>query len=133
MRVNQLVVDPVAAALRQFVDVQLAGGEHHFTKSAVDLVTIDVDIGKIVVGADFLYLAQGVLQSAPVPQADVLQRVLIIYRVRGLGIGVCGKLLSRHFIKVISSPRRLDIVNDVRFLANQLIRRDNEAAYVPSR
>mgnify|MGYP003693694633 CR=1 FL=1 len=36
VRVDQLLVDPVAAALRQLVDVELARGEHHLTHRAVD-------------------------------------------------------------------------------------------------
>ena len=72
--VDELLVDPVAAALRQFVDVQLARGEHHLAGRAVDFIAIDVDVGKVVVGADFLNLTQRVLQRTPVPQPDVLQR-----------------------------------------------------------
>ena len=71
--INQLFVDPVAAALGQFVDVQLARSEHHLAQGAIDYIAIDVDIGKVVVGTDFLNLPQRVLQRLPIPQADVLQ------------------------------------------------------------
>ena len=54
--VDQFFVDPVAAALRKLVDVQLTGGEHYLASGAVDFVAIDVDVGKIVIGADFLDL-----------------------------------------------------------------------------
>ena len=58
--------------LRELIDVQLACGEHYLTHGAVDFITIDVDVGEVVVGADFLNLSQGVLKCAPVPQVDVL-------------------------------------------------------------
>jgi hypothetical protein len=76
--VDELVVDPVAAAFGQLVDVELAGGEHDFAHGAVDVVAVDVDVGEVVVGADFLDLAQGVLQGVPVPEADVLERGLVV-------------------------------------------------------
>ena len=76
--VDQLLVDPVAAALGQLFDVHFAGGEHHLAHLAVDLVAVDVDVGEVVVGADFLDLAEGVLQGVPVPQADVLEGGLVV-------------------------------------------------------
>ena len=61
MGVDQLLVDPVAAALRKLLDVQLARGEHDLANGAIDLIAININIGKVVVGADLLYLAQRVL------------------------------------------------------------------------
>ena len=65
--IDQLFVDPVAAALGQFFHVQLARAQHHLAQLAVDYVTVNVNIGKVIVGADFLNLAQRVLQRLPVP------------------------------------------------------------------
>ena len=84
VRVDQFLVDPVPAALGQPFDVQLARGEHHLPDLAIHFVAVDVDVREVVVGADFLDLPERVLQRAPVPQPNVLQRVLIVGRVRGL-------------------------------------------------
>src|SRR5262249_61270509 len=77
VRVNQLLVDPVAAALRELLDVQFSRGEHHLANRAVEFVAINVDVGEIVVSADFLNLAKGILQSMPVPQSYVLKPSLV--------------------------------------------------------
>ena len=61
MRIDQLLVDPVAAALGQLLDIQFARREHHLTDRAVNHIAIDVDVRKIVVGTDFLNLSQRVL------------------------------------------------------------------------
>ncbi len=98
VRVDQFLVDPVPAALGQPLDVQLARGEHHLPDLAIHLVAIDVDVGEVVVGADFLDLPERVLQRAPVPQANVLQRVLIVWRVCGFDGGLCWKRLLRDAI-----------------------------------
>ena len=76
--VGEALVDPVAGADGELVDVEFAGGEHDFAGGAVDVVAIDVDVGEIIVGADFLNLAKGVLEGVPVPEADVLEGGLVI-------------------------------------------------------
>ncbi len=78
VRVDELLVDPVTAALGELVETEFAGGEHHLAQIAVQRVAIDVDIGKIVVGANLLDLPESALQSPPVPEADVLQRGLVV-------------------------------------------------------
>ena len=88
MGVDELLVDPVAATLRELIDAQFARGEHNLTHDAVDFIAINVDVGKIIVRTDFLNLTQRVLKCAPVPQADVLQRSLIVRRVGRLDCGL---------------------------------------------
>ena len=63
VRVNQLVVDPVAAALGELVHIQFAHRQHHLAQRAVNLVAVNVDVGKIVVGANLLHLAQRILAA----------------------------------------------------------------------
>ena len=55
-------------------------------------VAVDVDVGEVVVGADFLDLAQGVLECVPVPEADVLERGLVVGGVGGFDGGFGGEL-----------------------------------------
>ncbi len=72
MGVNQLLINPVLAAFGQFIDVQFAGSEHHLAQITANLVAVDVDVGKIIVSADLLNLAQRILQCLPIPKANVL-------------------------------------------------------------
>ncbi len=132
MGVDQLFVDPVAAAYRQFFYIELARSQHHFTGGAVDVVAINVDVGEIVVGANFLHLAQGVLQRMPVPQADVLERGLIVGRVRGVDGGFGRELALGKAVKPVGLPGHGDVVRDVGLLAHQLIGFDDEVSYVPA-
>ena len=107
VRVDQLLVDPVPAALGQAVDVELARGEHHLPHRAVDLVPIDVDVGEVVVRADLLDLAQRVLQGAPVPQPDVLQRLLVVGDIDRFDTTLGGKRMLRDAVECVRLPRQL--------------------------
>ena len=90
MGIDQLFVDPVAAALGQLVHIQLAPGEHDLAHGAVDLIAIDIDIWKVVVSPDLLNLAQRILQRPPIPQPDVLERRLVICGIGRLNCGLAG-------------------------------------------
>ena len=52
--------------------IQLTAGEHHLAKCAVEVIAIDVDVRKVIVGANLLNLAQRILQRVPIPEPDVL-------------------------------------------------------------
>ena len=132
MGVDEFLVDPVAAALRKLIDAQLAGGEHHLAHGAVDFIAIDVDVGKVVVGADFLNLTQRVLQCAPIPQANVGERSLIVRRVGGLDRRLRGKFAPRDPVQSIGLPREVDVETNVGPFANQLVRLHDKVAHVPA-
>ncbi len=110
MRVDELLIDPVAAALRKLVNIQFARGEHDLAHFAVNLIAINVHIRKIVIGADFLDLAQRVLQGAPIPQPDILKRWLIVCAIQGVNGGFGGELTLRNVVQRVSLPRELDVV-----------------------
>src|SRR6185437_745582 len=57
MSVDQLFVDPITAALRQLFYIQLARRKHYLANCTVDFIAVDVNVGKVVVGTNFLYLA----------------------------------------------------------------------------
>ncbi len=130
--VDQLLVDPVAAAFRKFFDIQFARCEHYLASGAVDFIAIDVDVREIVVGADFLNLAQRILKRAPVPQPDVLQRSLIVLGISSFGGSLGGKFALRDPVQSVGLPRQVRVVNDVGLLANQFVRFDDKAAHVPT-
>ena len=130
--VDELFVDPVAAALRQLVDVELARREHHLPDRSVHLVAVDVDVGEVVVGADLLDLPQRVLQRAPVPQPDVLQRRLIVWGVQCLEAALGRERPLLDAAQPVGLPRHLDIVRDERRLPHELVRLHDEARHVPA-
>ena len=130
--VDQLLVDPIAAALRQFLDVELARREHHLAHRAADLVSIDVDVRKIVICADFLDLTQRILQRRPVPQPYVLERCGILGGLRGFDPGVGGKRVGLDAVERVSLPGHLDVMDDEGTLSHQLVRCNDESADVPA-
>ena len=132
MGIDQLLVDPVAAACRQLVHIQLAGGEHHLADGPADLIAIDVDVGKVVVGANFLNLAQRVLQRVPIPQPDVFERRLVVRRVNRLDPRVSGKRVRLDAVERVRAPRHVDVVRDEGPFSHQLVGLDDEVADVPA-
>ena len=130
--VDQLLVDPVAAAGGQLFDIELARGQHHLPHRTADRVAIDVDVGKIVVGANLLDLAQRVLQRTPIPQADVAQRGLITRGVERGDRRLRRERMRLDAIERVSPASHLDVMLDEWPLAHQLIRLDDEAADVPA-
>ncbi len=132
MGIDELVVDPVLAALGKLVHVQFARGEHHLAHGAVDLVAVDIDAGKIVVGANLLNLAQGIFERLHVPQPNVLKRGLVVGRI-GCAYGrLRGKLALREAVQSVCLPGHLDVVDDIRLLAHQFVGLYDEAADVPA-
>ena len=116
----------------KLVDVELAGGEHDFAGGAVDVVAVDVDVGKVVVGADLLDLAEGVLEGVPVPEADVLEGGLVVGGVGGGDGGFGGELVLVEAVEAEGLAGHLDVVGDVRSFAVELVGLDDEAADVPA-
>ncbi len=132
MGVDELLVDPVAAADGELVDVELALGEHDLAGGAVDAVAVDVDVGEVVVGADLLDLAEGVLERVPVPEADVLERGLVVLGVGGVDGGFGGELVLREAVEAVGGARGFDVVRDVRLFADELVGLDDEGGDVPA-
>ena len=130
--IDELVVDPVAAALGELVHVEFAGRQHHLALGAVDGIAIDIDVGKVVVGADLLDLAQRILERTPVPQANVLKGGLIVGRVGGLDGGLGGKLALREPVQPIGLTGHLDVMGNEGLFENQRVGFDPEAADVPA-
>ena len=130
--VNELVVDPVAAAFGKFVNVQFAGGEHYFAQASANLVAIDVDIGKIVVGANLLFLAQRILERLPVPEPYVLERRLVVGRIRSARRGFGRELALRKAVQPVRLAGHCNVVGNVRPLAVELVRLHQKGADVPA-
>ncbi len=116
--VDELVVDPVAAALGEFVDVEFADSEHDFALCAVDCVAIDVDVGEVVVGANLLDLAEGVFEGLHVPEANVLEGGLIVGGIGRAHGGFGGEFSLGEAVEAVGLAGHLDVVDDVGLLAH---------------
>jgi len=64
-------------------------------------LAINVDVGEVVVGADFLNLAQRVPECMPVPESDVLKRSLIVLWVGRVDGRLRGKLSLRDSVQSV--------------------------------
>ena len=95
-------------------------------------VAVDVDVGKVVVGANLLNLAQRVLQRMPVPEANVLQSGLVVGWIGCADGGLGGKLALREAVEAICLAGHLDVVGDVGLLADKFVGLDDEAADIPA-
>jgi hypothetical protein len=130
--VGEALVDPVAGADGELVNVEFASGEHDFAGGAVDVVAVDVDVGKIVVGADFLNLAERVLKGVPIPEADVMEGGLVIGGVGCLDGGFGGKFLLMEAVETEGGAGFGDVVSDEGLFADELIGLDDEVGDVPT-
>ena len=89
MGILQAPVDPGDALAGQ-VGRQLARREQYLPWAAAHGVPVDVDVLEGVVAADLLQLPERLLERLPVPESDVVDRVLVRvdlgHAERGLGI-----------------------------------------------
>ena len=131
MGVDEFLVDPVTAGFGQFLYAHLAGGEHDLADLSVDLVAVEVDVGEVVVGTDFLNLAEGVLEGVPIPEADVLEGDLVVSGIGGFEGGLRRELVLHQAIEPVGLARGLNVESDVGLFAHQLVGFHDEAAHVP--
>ena len=122
---GQVLVDPVAAGQR--VGVQLARRQHDLAVLAVDPVAVVVDGDEVVVGADLLDLAEGVLQRLVIPERHVAQRHRVGVEVAAGQRRVAGQLALLHPLEREGVAGRGDVVGDVGRFARLLVRRHDEA------
>src|ERR1043165_4833140 len=126
VRVDQLFVNPRARLFRQLRHVQLARRNHHLPDLPVDLVTINVNILKIIIRSNPLNLLEGVAQSRPIPEAYVVERLLIVLIIEARNRRVCVEVAYLYAFELETFARPGDVVFDVRRLASQLVRLDDE-------
>src|SRR5882724_2791896 len=89
MGVLETQVDPAAALTREICG-KFAARQDDLAICAVDPIAIDVDIAERVVRADLLELAKGLAQWAMVPDADVVNRRLILPYPRHIELRIDG-------------------------------------------
>ena len=73
MSERQAAIDPAVPRVTQLIEVQLARSEQGLPQLPVNAVAIDIGIG-VSIRAQRLALAEGVVKSAPVPEAYVFEQ-----------------------------------------------------------
>ncbi len=124
MGIGQALVDEVPRRERR--RVELAGREEHLAVAAVDPVPIVVHRDEIVVRADLLKLPERLQEGVPVPQAHVVDR-----RAVGLDVvqgerGLAAEVPDLDVVDVPGPAGRRDVVLQLRALALELVRCDQE-------
>src|SRR5208337_4899897 len=76
MGVNKVGIDPALARLADLLDVELAWREQNLSEFSIDRVTVDVG-GVVDVRAQGLYLRDGVVERAPVPEPYVVKQSFV--------------------------------------------------------
>ena len=130
MRVDKLFVDPIAGLFRQFRLVDLARGQHHLPLFARDDIAIHVNIGEVVIGADGLNLRERVLQSVPIPQANVVQRGPVGLQIKSFSRSLSVEIALFDAIDAKGAAGPGNVLFNVRRLATEFIRLDDEVGYV---
>ena len=122
----QPAVHPRLRLDRELVGVEFAGAEQHLPLLAVDVVAVDIDIEEVEERADCLDLAEGGAHRRRIPEADVVNGVLVV------GDLLLGDLLARRelplldAIEAVGVARRLNVAGDVRLLSGDFVRLDDE-------
>ena len=122
MRVDEVWIDPTGAGLNgQLVDVDLPWRKQDLFDLAVDDIAIDVDVGETVVGTQRLYLSDGIGESPPIPEANIIHQSRVRIDVQHLVPGSRKRLLCRPFLQAEGMRGRLNVPLDVRLFELELI------------
>ena len=81
MGVDEVPVDPGIGLGRQLIDHQFPGRQHDLPVLVSDEISVHVHVVEIVVEPDGLDLLVGLQQGALVPDADVLDRGIVLFQV----------------------------------------------------
>src|SRR6185436_6794790 len=73
--VNKMRIDPAGLRLRHLMDIQFTRRKQNLPVLSIDVVAINVGIGKNVIGSQRLSLRDSVMERPPVPQPDIVQQV----------------------------------------------------------
>ena len=120
---------PCVNVSRSLIQVRLgrlARREHHLPVLPVDHVAIVVDRDEVVVGPDFLELAERLQQRLVVPQPHVVDSLAIGRDALTRQLRVARQLPLDHIVHAERLPRRSDVVDDERLLLDLFVRRDDE-------
>src|SRR5262249_52321706 len=119
--VDKRGIDPPGAGVGQLANVQLARRRQYLAILAVDRVPVDVAVVEDVVRAKRLDLGNGVVKSAPIPQADIIQQVFVTGDI-DRSAGLC---LEVDFVDTLFESEggtgSMDVRVDVRPLERDLI------------
>ncbi len=125
MCVGQPFIDPVGQR-RKLGVVELARRDHHLASLTADHITIDIDIGKVIVSANGLDLAQRVLECAPVPKTNVVEALAVVWQVKCFNGIFRLEFAEFDLVQPETFARPLEVVGYVGRLAVELVWLDDK-------
>jgi len=93
---------------------------------AIDRISVVVDRDEIVVGADFLELAEGLHEERAFPQSDVVHGGGVCLDVSHREPHFSGEIVRLHVVEPPRLARRVNVVAQVGGFARQLVRGDDQ-------
>ena len=130
MRVDKLFVDPIAGLFRQFRLIDLARGQHHLPLFARDDIAIHINVSEIVVGANSLDLRERILQSVPIPQANIVQRGPVGLQIKSFSRSLSVEIALLDAIDSKGAAGPGNVLFKLRRLATEFVGLDDEVGYV---
>jgi hypothetical protein len=116
---------------RQCLCVELACREHDLTELPSDLVAVVVDGLKVVVCADRLNLAERLKERLAIPDAHVVDRRAVGGDVGRRESRLAPQLPPHNRVDAPRLPRRAEVTDDLRRLARQFVRLNDEPLVHP--
>ncbi len=126
MGVDEVPVHPGAGFLRQRLELDLPGGDHHLAFLAIDLVAVDIDVRELVVGPEDLELVIGRQERPRVPEPDVVYRAGVVVDLVPRQRVVDLELLLVHAVERERLVGELDLVFDILPFLVELVRLHDE-------
>ena len=130
MGVLEVPVDPAAALTGQICG-EFPCRQHDLPIISIDPIAINVDIAERVVRTDLLELAEGLAQRAMIPDADVVDRRLILLHLRHVELFFGGVKSHIDLVQTIGRSGQRDIVAQKRCLQFELVWLDDQPLKTP--
>ena len=110
--INQMVVDPSTGTGRHFRQRQFTCAQRYLG-IFLKMIAVDLNTFKIIIKPDFLQLFIGLYQRPAVPQAHIVNGLLVVPNILVSNILGYRKRFYRDFVQAKSFAGKFDIVDDI--------------------
>src|SRR3981081_1435413 len=109
-------INPIGSGIGELPDIQFAGAEKDLAELAIDDVAVDISVREDIVLPERLKLSDGIVESAPIPEANVVEQRAIFFGI-DRRFEACGEVhLFDSCFEAVSGSRGLNVALDVRLL-----------------